>query len=194
MTLVDPDPASAQAEAERSAPPIPLLGRSVWTDQELADAGIPILDVPLVSVGGGLGSLALIGLLRQAGADPSQLGVVTSMANPVDTYRYLAANSQIDRDDRLRSDAGSVMDNIWGFPSYAWREAWSDRSLKPLATVATEPLVAEYFTPKAGQVYDSVDREIARLELVRPRSRGHGPGRAPPSRRGVLRPRQPGRG
>ena len=55
------------------------------------------------------------------------------------------------------------MDNIWGFPSYAWREAWADRSLKPLVTVATEPLVTDYFTPRAGQVYDSVDREVARI-------------------------------
>jgi hypothetical protein len=140
-----------------------LLGQSAWTDGEVERAGLPALDVPLVTVGGGLGSLALVDVLRLAGLESARLGVVTTAADPAETNRYLAANSQIDRDDRLRSDAGSVMDNIWGFPSHAWREAWADRSIKPLATVATEPLGAEYFTPRAGQVYDSVTREVARI-------------------------------
>jgi hypothetical protein len=135
----------------------------MWADRDLTAAAVPIIDVPFVTVGGGLGSLAMVDVLRLAGASAAQVGVVTTAATPTETYRYLARNSQIDLDDRLRSDAGSVMDSIWGFPSYAWREAWADRSVKPLATVATEPLCAEYFTPRAGQVYDSVDREVARI-------------------------------
>jgi hypothetical protein len=141
-----------------------LVTRSTWTDADVAGAGIPVLDVPLVSVGGGLGSLALADMLRMAGVPAARLGVVTTAGDPAESYRYLARNSQIDAHDRLRSDAGSVIDNIWGFPSYAWREAWADRRVAPLATVATEPLVAEYFTPRAGQVYDSVDRETARID------------------------------
>ena len=36
----------------------------IWSDQMVAAAGIPIHDVPLVTVGGGLGSLALVEFLR----------------------------------------------------------------------------------------------------------------------------------
>ncbi|MCB9373683.1 MAG: hypothetical protein H6518_13065 [Microthrixaceae bacterium] len=147
------------------APEVPasLAADSVWTDAAVAAAGLPVVDAPLVSIGGGLGSLALVDVLRLSGVPCEDVAVVTTLAEPADTYRYLARNSQIDADDRLRSDAGSVMDNIWGFPSYAWREAWDDRSLSPLLTVATEPLIAEYFTPRAGQVYRSVSREVARI-------------------------------
>ncbi|MEL7207260.1 MAG: hypothetical protein AAGK32_03345, partial [Actinomycetota bacterium] len=140
-----------------------LRDLSEWSDDDAVEAGLPVLDVPIVTVGGGLGSLALIDVLRLAGTPTDRLAVVTTATSPAETYRYLATNSQIDLEDRLRSDAGSVMDNIWGFPSYAWREAWSDRTLRPLATVATEPILSDYFTPRAGQVYDSVDRETERI-------------------------------
>ena len=45
-----------------------LLETSEWTDQMLADAGIPVIDIPLVSVGGGMGSLILADHLAMAGA------------------------------------------------------------------------------------------------------------------------------
>ncbi len=146
---------------------------SVWEDRMVADAGIPLEDVPLVSVGGGLGSLALIDTLRIAGVPTDEIRVITDLSRPTETYEYLAANSQIPPGERLRSDAGSVMDNIWGFPSYAIREAWEDRSLAQVWRVLTEPVLSEYFTPKAGQVYRSVARETARIGWERMVRRGY---------------------
>ncbi len=144
-----------------------LVAQSVWTDQMLAGAGIPVKDTPFVTVGGGLGSFALVDFLRIRGVPTESITVLSATAYPWETYAYLARNSQIPNHERLRSDSGSVMDNIWGFPSYAVREAFAARSLgefvKPLWNVATEPFLADYYTPRAGQVYDSVRRECARI-------------------------------
>ncbi len=140
-----------------------LIDRDTWTDAEVAASGIPMEDVDLVSVGGGLGSFALADTLRIAGLGTGQIRVLGDNSSPTATYEYLAANSQIPEHERLRSDAGSVMDNIWGFPSYALREAWTDKSLKAVWQVVTEPILAEYYTPRAGQVYASVRREAARI-------------------------------
>ncbi len=144
-----------------------LIGQDTWDDTMLASAGIPVHDAELVTVGGGLGSLALIDHLRIAGVPTDSLAVLGNNEHPWETYAYLARNSQIPEHERLRSDSGSVMDNIWGFPSYAVREAFAARSLagfvRPLWSVLTEPILADYYTPKAGQVYASVARECRRI-------------------------------
>lgn len=164
-----------------------LLANDCWHDRWLDDAGIPVLDVPVVSVGGGLGSFATVQVLRISGLPAASIAVLGLHDRPYETYRTLARNSQIRDEDRLRSDSGSVMDNIWGWPSYAWREAaaassWTGR-LRPLATVLVEPFGVDYFTPRAADVYASVDRECdrigwssmlrpGRVRTVRPRAGG----------------------
>ncbi len=150
-----------------------LLGSAVWSDAMLQSLGIPIVDAPLVTVGGGMGSLALVDTLRIAGVSPARIRILTDLQRPYDTYRYLATNSQIPDHERIRSDAASVMDNIWGFPSYALREAWDDKSLAQLWRVLTEPVLSEWFTPRAGQVYRSVDREIERISWDSMVARGY---------------------
>lgn len=140
-----------------------LRETSLWTDEAVQAAGLRIMDAPIVSIGGGLGSFALADTLRIAGLPKDSLRILGNGMHPTRTYRYLATNSQIPDNERLRSDAGSTMDNIWGFPSYAFREAAADRSLRPLGVVFSEPLIADYYTPRAGQVYDSVDVEAKRI-------------------------------
>ncbi len=41
-----------------------LLATSVWTDELVAAAGIPVIDVPFVSIGGGIGSFVTVDYLR----------------------------------------------------------------------------------------------------------------------------------
>ena len=150
-----------------------LVATPAWSDAMLAEHGIPVIDVPFVTVGGGLGSLALVDVLRIAGVSPDRIRILTDLERPYDTYRYLARNSQIPDHERIRSDAASVMDNIWGFPSYALREAWEAKSPAQLWRVLTEPVLSEWYTPQAGQVYRSVDREIQRIDWASMVSRGY---------------------
>jgi len=144
-----------------------LIGTDVWTDELVAGAGIPMVDVPLVSVGGGIGSFVLSDYLRCAGVSTDQIRVLTVLDTPYETYRFLCNNSQIPEHERLRSDSGSTPDNIWGFPAYAIREAFASRSLKgfvdPLWNVFTEPIIRDYYTPRSGQVFRALDREAARI-------------------------------
>ena len=144
-----------------------MISSDHWSDDLVASSGIPVVDVPFVSVGGGMGSFALADMLRVAGLPASSIRVLGTIAKPYETYVYLARNSQIPDNERLRSDSGSVMDNVWGWPGYAVREAFSARSptevIAPLFQVATEPILTDYYTPRAGQVYRSVDREIPRI-------------------------------
>jgi hypothetical protein len=144
-----------------------LTSESFWTDRLLADAGIPVVEAPFVSVGGGIGSFVMADYLRIAGVPASAIRVLTALDEPWETYKYLTRVSQIPEGERLRSDAASTPDNIWGFPSYAVREAVSARRptkiVAPLFQVLTEPVVTDYFTPRAGQVFRGMRREAARI-------------------------------
>jgi len=148
-----------------------LLTRDFWTDGMLARAGIPVVDVPFVSVGGGIGSFVTVDYLRIAGVPADSVAVLTLLDKPWDTYEYLTRVSQIPRHERLRSDSASTPDCIWGFPGYALRESlsgrrWAER-LAPLFQVAVEPVLADYFTPRAGQVFDALEREHRRATAER---------------------------
>jgi hypothetical protein len=143
-----------------------LLTRPWWTDSDLADEGIPVIDSPVVSVGGGMGAFALVSYLRMSGMPSSYIRVIGPEPIPYSTYRYLCNNSQIFDDTTIRSDSSSVMDNVWGWPGYAVREAFGDRPkgfFAPLWSVLTEPFVEDYWTPRAGQVFRSIDREMPRI-------------------------------
>ncbi len=144
-----------------------LIDTDVWTDEMVAGAGIPMYDVPFVTVGGGLGSFAMTDTLRIAGLPTSAIKVIAGIDRPEQTYRYLAENSQIPAHERLRSDSSSTIDNIWGFPSYAVRESFSKPGVaakfRPLLQVFVEPVFDDFYTPQAGQVYESVEAEAARI-------------------------------
>jgi len=140
-----------------------LLGTDWWTDEMLARADIPVVDIPFVSVGGGIGSFVTVDYLRICGAPTSAIRVFTQLQTPWESYEYLTRVSQIPRGERLRSDSASCPDNIWGFPSYALREAIATRSPKPLMQVLGEPIFADYWTPKAGQAFDTMEKEYRRI-------------------------------
>ena len=145
-----------------------LIAQSAWRDEDLIAAGIPIVEVAFVTVGGGLGSFVLVDLLRQAGVPTAEIRVLTQLDFPHQTYQHLVRVSQIPDYERLRSDSSSVLDNVWGFPGYAVREAFAARKLKdilqPLWNVFTEPVLSNFYTPRAGQAYTSAERETKRIQ------------------------------
>ena len=96
-----------------------LLQSGEWADDMLERAGIEVTDVPLVSVGGGIGSFVTVDYLRIAGVAADRIAVLSNLDFPWQTYEYLTRVSQIPRGERIRSDSASRPDNIWGFPSYA---------------------------------------------------------------------------
>jgi hypothetical protein len=132
-----------------------------------------------LALGGGLGSFAWVDHLRIFGVPARSIGVVGSYEwnpespsdypRPYGNYRRLCAHSQIPGYERLRSNSISTPDNIWGFPGYASRETW--RSLKRLRIgglrhilqVFGEPALAESYTPRSEDVFESIDREAARI-------------------------------
>ncbi len=143
-----------------------LLASDWWSDAMVEAAGIPLVDVPLVTVGGGMGSFVTVDYLRIAGVPTDRIRVLSDIDLPWTTYEYLTRVSQIPRPERIRSDSASRPDNIWGFPSYALAEAIHDRSLKSLRQVLVEPIWADYYTPRAGQVFTSLEREVKRISYL----------------------------
>jgi hypothetical protein len=143
-----------------------LLATDVWSDEMIAAAGIPVLDAPLVSVGGGIGSFVLADTLRIAGMPANHMLVASNLDVPWQTYEYLTKVSQIPRPERLRSDSTGCPDNIWGFPGYAMREAWQDKKLDALWQVFVEPVFTDFYTPRAGFVFEALEREAHRIGFL----------------------------
>lgn len=122
-----------------------------------------------VSIGGGIGSFVWVDHLLVHGATQDQVTVIGFEANPYGRYRRLCQNSQIPEHERLRSNSDSCPDNLWGWPGYGVREMWTDVKQGQLGHAAkigwqlfNEPFVQTY-TPKAGDVFESIDREAERI-------------------------------
>src|ERR1700730_17629135 len=109
-----------------------LLTSDWWTDAMVAAAGIPVVDMPFVTVGGGIGSFVTVEYLRIAGVPTERMRVPSVIDFPRQPYEYLTWVSQIPRPERIRSDSASRPDNIWGFPSYALSEAIHERGPRAL--------------------------------------------------------------
>lgn len=140
-----------------------LLALPAWTDEDVAATGVRVRDVPFVTIGGGLASFAVVDMLRVCGVPADSIRVVSPQSEPQETLRYLLRTSQIRDTDPLRSDSMSRIGNVWGFPSYAVERAIRQRTMRPLIQVLCEPVVTEFFTPTAAEVFGDVDREAARI-------------------------------
>jgi hypothetical protein len=150
---------------EETAPLISTSG--TLSDPLLAGAGVPVVDVPLVSVGGGMGSFALVDTLRIADVAEDSIRVLGRTSSPWENYCHLIAASQMRAEERIRSDSASAPDCIWGFPGYALREAFRARraidAVKPLSRVLAEPVLTHFYTPRISQVVAGVRREATRI-------------------------------
>ncbi len=138
--------------------------------QELHATGLPVEEVDYATVGAGLGSFIWVDLLRLYGVKSSQIAALGIEQQPYSRYKQLCLSSQIPLHERLRSNSDSCPDNIWGWPSYALREAGHDAvkgrvgdALGYLWQVFAEPTFAQTYTPRAGNVFDSLDREAKRI-------------------------------
>ncbi|GAA6624044.1 FHA domain-containing protein [Scytonema sp. NUACC26] len=138
--------------------------------QALHATGLPVTESDYLAVGAGLGSYIWIDLLRMSGVRSENITALGLEKEPYARYKRLCMNSQIPLHERLRSNSDSCPDNIWGWPSYALREAWHDfsqgkldRAFRYLWQVFNEPTFAETYTPRAGNVFNSIDREAKRI-------------------------------
>lgn len=173
-----PPPRSAQALAEPAPGDLTerMLATPVWSDELVGESGIPVVDVPFVTIGGGMGSFAMVDVLRIAGVPATDIAVLTTADTPWENYAYLTGVSQLPPHYRIRSDASSMPDNIWGFPSYAARRAFRSRSItgfvKPFWNVLTENVLSDYWTPLAGEVFDGISKEADRIGYWGMRAKG----------------------
>lgn len=165
------EPVPEPAEAEPGDLNQELIDTDVWTDDMIARAGIPVVDIPFVTIGGGVGSFVMVDYLRIAGVPVTDLKVLTGLDYPWQTYEFLTTVSQIPPTEILRSDSASCPDNIWGFPSYAVRSAFDKRErvadgnwFAPLWNVLTENVFVDYWTPKSGQVFRAMQKEADRID------------------------------
>jgi pSer/pThr/pTyr-binding forkhead associated (FHA) protein len=150
-------------------PPLVFQAKKVAV-QALHATGLPVDESDYLAIGAGLGSFLWADLLRISGVSADKIVALGLEGEPYARYKRLCLNSQIPLYERLRSNSDSCPDNIWGWPSYALREAWHDFSkgqinstFKYLWQVFAEPTFAETYTPRAGNVFDSIDREAERI-------------------------------
>lgn len=149
-----------------------MFDTDMWTDELVTAAGIPIVDTTFVTCGGGLGSFIMTDYLRMAGVPTAQIRVLSNIDVPWQTYKYLTRCSQIPEAERLRSDSQGMPDNLWGWPSYAYRETRESKTLAPIWSIITEPIFVDYWTPKAGMVFAGIEREAQRISYHDMRVRG----------------------
>jgi hypothetical protein len=143
--------------------PDELIDEPTWSDDRLGGLSTRIIDAPFITIGGGLGSFAMVQALRISGVSPRDITVLGTADRPHDSFKRLAEASQLTSEDILRSASDATIDNIWGFPGYAVRQAIRTHGVRPLWTVLTEPILSEYFNPTLRQVCSSVEAEAERL-------------------------------
>src|SRR4028119_1798015 len=174
--LPDPSQLPPSVGAQGFAPlqgtnfPPPIFQASEVVVQDLHATGLPVDEVDYATIGAGLGSFVWVDFLRIYGAKSGQIVALGIEAEPYSRYKQLCLSSQIPLHERLRSNSDSCPDNIWGWPSYALREAWHESLKGRLGTsfhylwqVFAEPTFAQTYTPRAGNVFDSVEREAKRI-------------------------------
>lgn len=141
----------------------PIDAERIVSEEQLAVQQIPVTQVRVATVGGGLGSFALADRLRVGGVAEEDIAVLGAHASPGQQFLERCKASGLGPDDKLRSDSSSRIDNLWGFPGYAAEDAWRTRSIKPLGQVFGESMVGGGYTPTVRLMADSLEREARRI-------------------------------
>ena len=173
-----PSPTPARPAAMGQLP-TELLGSPVVSEKALAAAGLEVKAADYVALGGGMGSFVFVDLLRNAGVQTTQIAIIGNEEQPYGRYERLTRHSQIPKHERIRSNSESCPDNIWGFPGYAVREAWTafsqghvGEAVGPIWAILGEPVIATTYTPKLGYVFQTMDREARRIGWTQMHQRG----------------------
>ncbi|MBI3967113.1 MAG: FHA domain-containing protein [Chloroflexi bacterium] len=156
----------------RSGPSFPpaFFREPVVPMAAVAAAGLPVDTTVYFAVGGGLGSFTWADHLVVYGAPPEHVVAIGLEELPYGRYARLCRQSQIPEFERLRSNSDSCPDNLWGWPGYAVREIYTSllggdfgNALRRAWQIFGEPTFAETYTPRAGDVFRSIDREADRI-------------------------------
>lgn len=121
------------------------------------------LEVPIVSLGAGLGSFALVDLVRVSGLSHDSIKVIGPEADPFAALATTVLPTQDKSTSRMRSDSAARIDSIWGWPGYATSEAIALHSPVPVIRTAVEPVLAEYYVPSVRGVRHGLERELDRI-------------------------------
>ena len=147
-----------------------MFDKPVVSLAELERAKMPMRETTYLTIGGGMGSFTWVDYLVICGADPSQVTAIGfNPKAPYGRYQQLCRNSQIPMHERLRSNSDSCPDNVWGWPGYAVREMWGTlkrgdfRRMGRIGWQIFNEPIAETYTPRSKDVFDSIDREAARI-------------------------------
>jgi pSer/pThr/pTyr-binding forkhead associated (FHA) protein len=174
-----PVPSQHAEPVDSAFPPESFTDADTLSLATLQALGVPVVESEFLALGGGLGSFCWVDALRVRGVSANRIAVVGFESVPYARYKRLCQNSQIPDHERLRSNSESCPDNVWGFPGYALRESWKGftrgRWISSAATawqVVAEPDYSPTYTPRAGDVFDSVDVEAKRIGWDRMMSRG----------------------
>jgi len=157
------------APAPPSFPPA-AFKQGMISIEEINNSNLPVEEIIYLAIGGGLGSFIWADYLRCSGVPAEHIVSIGFENKPYNNYQRLCNNSQIRSFNRLRSNSDSTPDNIWGWPGYAVREIWQVFRQGDLTEginlgwqIFTEPVFAESYTPRSGQVFDSIDKEMTRI-------------------------------
>lgn len=154
--------------------PPPFFRQPVVPIWQVQQSGIPTTETTYLAIGGGLGSFAWIDHLMISGVPEQQMVAIGLEPKPHARYERLCLNSQIPTHERLRSNSDACPDNIWGWPSYGLREISRSlgrgqigNALRVAGQVFGEPVLTDTYTPRAIDVYTSMDREARRINWGR---------------------------
>jgi len=149
--------------------PPPEFDQELVSVSALKSMGLVSAEVDFLTLGGGIGSFVWVDHLRVFGVDAKNIRAIGVDPAPYGKYERLCRYSQIPVHERLRSNSISTPDNVWGFPGYASRETWRELrkgnvgGLKYVFQVFGEPALSESYTPRAGDVFQSMDKEARRI-------------------------------
>ncbi len=164
-------PADQPGDAPAEAPfPPAIFAEKQVSLEALRAAGYDVDETTYLALGGGLGSFIWVNHLAVFGVKPTEIVSLGLEPSPYARYARLCRNSQIPDHERLRSNSDSCPDNLWGWPGYAVREMWESLRRGQLGSfikvgwsIFAEPALAQTYTPRAGDVFRSIDREAHRI-------------------------------